>query len=127
MRKFVLFHLPVILYGAAVLVVSSIPNLHTPKIRILAADKLLHFLEYALFAFLIFRSFSNLTRRTPTRLAFWLGLLFLAAFAVLDEYVQSLTPGRSSEVLDYLTDLFGGAVILVLLWLRQRSRAASAG
>jgi VanZ family protein len=124
MQKFLFYHLPVILYSAAVLGVSSLPNLQTPGLKFLAADKLAHFLEYALFAVLTYRSFSNLSARINSRQAFWLSLLFLALFAVLDEYVQKFTPGRDPDIMDYLTDLLGGTFVLILLRLRRKRKAA---
>ncbi len=106
--EFVKYHLPVILYGATVLALSSIPNLRSPEIRFLAGDKLAHFIEYAVFALLASRSTSHLA------------LLLLAVFAVVDEVLQGFIPGRQADFWDYLADLAGGSLVLVILWLRKR-------
>ena len=119
MRNFLIYHLPLIVYGAAILLVSSIPHLKSPELRILAADKVAHTLEYALFALLAYRSLSNLGKESGVNLTFILSLSLLAVFALLDELLQSFTPGRHPELGDYLFDLLGGVIVLVYLRWRQ--------
>ncbi|RKX24270.1 MAG: hypothetical protein DRP45_08585 [Candidatus Zixiibacteriota bacterium] len=126
MRKILLYHVPVVAYGAVILLVSSIPDLRTPEIRLVALDKVAHFAEYALFAFLTFRSCTNLSQRVSIGSAFWLSLLFLAIFAVLDEYVvQQHTMGRDASAMDFMVDLLGAVLILMLLRSRANRPAAT--
>ena len=120
MKPFLKYHLPVILYGALVLTVSSIPNLRSPEVRILANDKVAHFLEYAVFAFLTFRSTSHLGISKYRNGPFLSALIWLAGFAVVDEVLQGFIPGRYSDWRDYLFDLAGGLVILLILRWRHR-------
>jgi VanZ family protein len=120
MKSFLLYHLPVMLYGGVILAVSSIPHLQTPEVRFLAFDKVAHFLEYALFALLAFRSVSHLGGREGNNRSFGISFVVIALFAVIDEYVQSLTPGRHPDYLDYVFDVLGGTLVLVLLWYRRR-------
>lgn len=127
MRSFLYYHLPVIVYGAAILMVSSIPNLKSPELRILAADKVAHGLEYALFALLAYRSFSHLTGETRQNFTLFLSLALILIFALVDEYLQSWTPGRHPEVMDYLFDILGGALVLLYLRWRQARTAAAPG
>ena len=54
-RTLLVYHLPVLLYAGGIIAVSSIRNLPSPQIEGLAMDKVAHFVEYALFAFLAFR------------------------------------------------------------------------
>ncbi len=119
MRSFLYYHLPVIAYGAAILMVSAVPHLKSPELRILAADKVAHFLEYALFALLAYRSFSHLCQKTRYNLTFFLSFGLLAIFALVDEFLQAWTPGRHSEAMDYLFDLLGGTLVLLYLHWRQ--------
>lgn len=122
LSKFIRYHLPVILYAGLILTLSSISNLPAPKIGLLRADSLVHFLEYAVFAFLLFRSISHLSSKLRLPLAALLSLLALSIFAVADEYLQSFIPGRTSDVYDVLADLAGGvAVILLLLLIYSRN------
>ncbi|MDH4156512.1 MAG: VanZ family protein [candidate division Zixibacteria bacterium] len=122
-RHFTVYHLPMIAYGLIVLGISSIPYLKTPKVRIIAFDKLVHFLEYAVLAALTFRSFSRMGSSVSTDRAFLLSALFVVVFAFLDEMHQYLIPGRDSDPLDFATDLLGAFLVLVYVWLvRKRTR-----
>jgi VanZ family protein len=122
---FLRYHLPAILYAAAILAVSCIPNLKSPEIRFLANDKVAHFLEYAVFAFLAFRSLAHLSNRSRTGTVAPLTLLLLAGFAVVDELLQGFIPGRHTDIRDFAADLAGGALVVILLWLSRRERAGA--
>jgi VanZ family protein len=122
MRAFLYYHLPVIVYGAAILMVSAIPHLKSPELRILAADKVAHCLEYALFALLAYRSFSHLGQETRHKLTSLLSFALVAVFALLDEFLQAFTPGRTPAMMDYLFDLVGGTLALLYLhWRHHRT------
>lgn len=86
-------------------------------------DKIIHFLEYAIFAVLVYRSFSNISDRLSDRSVFLLSILFLSLFAALDETYQKFIPGRQPDLTDAISDISGSILILILLWLwRRRSR-----
>ena len=120
-----LYHLPVLLYAAGVIALSSIPNLSAPQIRIIAVDKIAHFLEYAIFAFLTFRSVSNINVRMRLQWIVLLSALFLSIFALLDEFYQHYVPGRHMDLLDFVTDVGGALVVLALLGRRYRKAQKS--
>jgi VanZ family protein len=122
-NMFLKYHLPAILYAAAILAVSCIPNLKSPEIRFLTKDKVAHFLEYAIFAFLTFRSFAHLSGRSRTATVALMTLLLLAGFAVVDELLQGFIPGRHADIRDYAADLAGGSLVVILLWLIRRRQA----
>jgi len=126
LKKFLIYHLPLIVYAGLILGVSSLSNLRSPQIRFLAADKLAHFLEYALFALLTYRSMSRLVGGASDRTPFFVSLLVLALFAVLDETLQSFIPGRKPDLLDYVSDVTGGVLVLALLWYRSAQKRRSA-
>ena len=109
-------------YAGLVILFSSVPNLTSPKIRFLALDKVAHFVEYAVFALLAFRSFSK-SSWVPPRLTYPLCLLFLLVFAAFDEYYQKFIPGRHSDLFDLLTDLGGASLVLILLAISRRKTA----
>ena len=127
LRRFLWFHLPVILYAAGIIVVSSLPNLKSPQLRLFTFDKVAHFLEYAVFALLVFRSFYNLGAIRKLRRALLLSALFVCVFALLDEFYQHFIPGRHSDPADFVTDLVGAMLILVVLglWHRRRREPSS--
>ena len=121
MKAFFKYHLPVILYAVAVLVIPSLPGLSAPTVRFLASDKIAHFLEYAVFAFLAFRSLSHSGRSRGWKSVAGLTFLLIAAFGVMDEAVQRFIPGRHPDIWDYAADLAGTLVSLaVLSWLAAR-------
>ncbi len=123
MNKFLKYHLPAILYGLLIIILSSIAHFHTPRLRFIGVDKIIHFLEYAIFAVLVYRSFSNISDRLSDRSVFLLSILFLSLFAALDETYQKFIPGRQPDLTDAISDISGSILILILLWLwRRRSR-----
>lgn len=121
-NTFLRYHLPAILYAVAILAVSCIPNLKSPEIRFLAKDKVAHFLEYAIFAFLTFRSFDHLSGRSRIGTVALLTLLLLAGFGVIDELLQGFIPGRHADIKDYAADLAGGSLVVLVLWVSRRSQ-----
>lgn len=126
-RRFVIYHLPVLLYSLGVLALSSIPNLATPQIRLIALDKVAHFLEFAVFAYLTFRSVSNFSPRLKLMWIVLLSALFLSLFALLDEIYQHYVPGRHMDVLDFVTDMGGALIVLVLLGRRYHNAEKGRG
>ena len=122
MKTFFFYHFPAIIYAIAVFLLSSVPGMNIPEYGFLLADKLLHFLEYALFAILIFRSFSQLFRNQKLHYVIVVSSFFLILFALLDEYYQRYVPGRESDVADVILDVLGASLILFLLWLGQHRK-----
>jgi len=122
--RFAWYHLPMIIYAAAIITVSSIPYLRTPEVKNFAFDKLAHFCEYAVFAVIVFRSFSNFRRLIPVNRAFLFSVLFVAIFAAFDEYYQHFIPGRFSSAADAAADLTGALLVLAFFELRRRRLAA---
>jgi VanZ family protein len=117
-RWFLVYHLPAVAYATAIILMSSIPDLKAPEFRFLLFDKLAHFVEYAVFAFLTFRSFSHINQTITRGWAFLLSALFLSLFAFLDELHQYFVPGRYSDVYDLIGDILGALVVLAYLWMR---------
>lgn len=76
--------------------------------------KLAHFLEFALLGLLLCRSFSAFCVKNFTATGYILFLGLLAA--VVDEYIQSFSPGRGSMVKDVLLDFSG----VFCAWLEYR-------
>ena len=119
-RSLLWYHLPVVVCAAVIIVVSSIPDLRAPEVKLVPFDKLAHFVEYAVFAAVTYRSFSNLGQAVTVGIAFWLSALFLSVFAVSDEYLQHFVPGRFFDWYDLIADVLGALVVLTLLRWRQK-------
>jgi len=122
LKRFINYHLPVLLYAGLIVTFSSIPNLKTPKIIDLQVDKVAHFFEYAILAFLSHRSLIHLESKTASRYAYHFSAIFVAIFAALDELHQCSVPGRDAGLGDLSMDLAGAALVLILLWYRGKDR-----
>jgi VanZ family protein len=115
--------LPPLLWAGVILVGTSLPQeavpLQTSKI-----DKVLHFSIYSVFAFLLTRL---LLETNPRWAAVVIAVVSIMAFGAMDEWHQSLIPGRSTELADWFADSLGAAVgaIVALLWAERKRRSPS--
>lgn len=87
-----------------------------------------HFLGYGLLGILAIRGVAGAAWAGVTlRAAVWT-VLFCAAYAVTDEWHQSLVPNRSVDPLDWTADVLGAivgaGVVLGAAKLRQRREGA---
>jgi len=80
--------------------------------------KAAHMFLYFMLALLLLYALSRLGRRS-----LWTAPALCGALAALDEYHQTLVPGRSGEVRDVLVDLCGALLALGLWTLVLRRRA----
>jgi len=117
--RFIKYHLPLVLYSALIIGLSSLPWLRTPKIKHISVDKIAHFIEYALLAATTFWSFSHIQKLTQRKALLW-SLLFVVIFAMVDETFQKIVPNRDSSIYDFFADVSGAVLVVFLLWLRQR-------
>ncbi|MGB7295326.1 MAG: VanZ family protein [Candidatus Aminicenantales bacterium] len=123
MKKW-LYFLPAILYYLFIFILSS--RAIQVGVHIDHLDKILHFLEYGLFGFLLAIGFFNALSFSPPMksvLTFVSGLIL----AFLDEWHQFFVPLRESDVLDILADAAGlvfGIFVLRSLagWRKRASR-----
>lgn len=99
--------LPFIIWVALVFAVSSIPHLAVPALGMPHwSDKVAHFIEYAVLAFLFYRGEGG--ERWRMGIPAWL-LVIVATLAIasVDEYHQRYIPGRDSNILDWTADAVG--------------------
>ena len=116
---FLSYWLPVILYVGLIFVASSIPGSKVPS-YFPYLDKLEHLTEYALFGLLLGRAFRFTVGGSRGRL--WaLGTVLLGAIVgAVDEIYQRSTPGRHSDVRDWVMDV---TALLLAVLLTQYARA----
>lgn len=112
---------PSLAYAAFIFVLSSLerpPFLADFDLN----DKWKHFLLYAAFAVLVFRSASvSVARRAA---AVWMTIVLVSAYGVTDELHQRFVPGRSCDWRDWLADTAAAMAVSVVL---ARSRSFRAG
>jgi len=98
---------------------------HFPRLQISGPvpdiDKLLHAVCFGLLAFLLWR-FTETFRPPASTRTFWMILLILAGYGVLDEWLQGLV-GRGTDLADWVADVSGVLVVLLVLETRRRRAA----
>jgi VanZ family protein len=86
-------------------------------------DKLVHVIEYAVFAILLVLALSTVhEKRVP-----WIVLSLTLLFAISDEIHQSFVPFREASVGDILADLLGACAGALLLWSVRSRQSRSKG
>ena len=106
-----------------ILGVSSLPNLNSPTIRIMAGlefrlDHFFHWFQYMTLAFLMI---SWQYRKNPDifRKIFFFTLIIGSSIAIGDEYHQLLIPGRTFTYADMISNVAGvitGVLVAALFW-----------
>lgn len=113
-------------WAAGILWLSSLTPAELPQAAFLLSDKAEHLIAYAVGGWLAATAI-RAGRRTAT-VAGWIvpAIVLVAAFGVLDEAVQTFTPGRTGgDLYDWIADLLGalaGALISLLVHRRVRAR-----
>ena len=99
---------------AMIWILSSIPSSSLPSVKIFSFDKLSHFGVYFILGLLVNRWFreKGYSRRTITLI-----YTFIVLNAALDEWHQSLIPGRSVSLWDLLANFAG--ILAARLTLRH--------
>jgi VanZ family protein len=119
-RHMLIRWLPVVLWIAVILGLSSIPS-HTSTGPLFPGfDKLAHMGVYGVLGFLFARA------RTVPGQSRWKIVLWSAMFGLLmgscDEWYQRGIPGRMSDVFDVVADVLGGALGGAAWWRWQQRR-----
>src|SRR5687767_10807499 len=126
------YWLPVILYVGLIFAVSSVPGRDIPTL-FPYADKLEHLAEYALFGLLLGRAFRFTIGGQRGKLWSLATVVIGGLVGGMDELYQRITPGRVSDVRDWILDVT--AVTLAVLFTqyiklhpigRRRDRAGVA-
>ena len=100
-------------YAGLIFFLSSQSSFPVPA-GIWSFDKVIHCVEYGVFAFLIARAFR------PWKFAAVTAVILASLYGVSDELHQSFVPGRSSEGLDALADAIGSVLGAVAFTFHRR-------
>lgn len=86
--------------------------------------KAAHFTEYFIFALLAARALASSGKGFLRHGWFFISLVLVISYALIDEYHQSFVPTRTSSIYDSLIDMSGGLAALVIyaLWLYRSRR-----
>jgi VanZ family protein len=99
----------VILWGWVIFFASSIPSDELCGSKLLAWDKLNHFMAFAVGGWLATCALRSGQPDSPKYLQLAVAVLLIATYGALDELHQLYTPGRSgADVYDWIADFLGG-------------------
>jgi VanZ family protein len=111
---------PLIAWIVVIFGLSSIPGISIKGPDIPGGiDKVAHFVEYAILAFVLHRGIRFRNEHSGLSLIIIVASCALV-IAVLDELYQSLIPGRESSVADVVADVAGMAVGTAVAVIRRR-------
>lgn len=85
--------------------------------------KSLHFVEYGLLAFLLYRAFRAASGPQWSPRPLYLAGGVAIAYGLLDEFLQSYVPSRTGSALDWAVDILGIVTVLAVIGRRERARA----
>ena len=113
-NKVVLVYLPLIFYWILLFTLTSLPTESVPSVGV--NDKVEHLLAYfglsfLLYLALLFQKKSIILKNYAVLFTF----LVVFAYGIMDEVHQLLVPGRSCELLDFLADMLGGVIGIIVL------------
>lgn len=76
--------------------------------------KSIHFIEYALLAFLLFRAFRGRNKGWRLQWVLYAGIITIG-YSSLDEFFQTLIPSRTGEFSDWMIDTAGAIFALCII------------
>lgn len=121
MRNFLKSWLPVIAYAILIFWISSLERPFNIRFEAGNIDKVIHFLEYSVFGFLLIRAIYGSDIRISRSVAIIMAFLIGTLYGITDELHQSVVPGRFAEIADFIFDSIGsfvGAITGTFLWGR---------
>lgn len=114
--KYFSFKFLAIFYALLIFAVSAIPQLSPPFWGFKFEDKILHFIEYSLFSFLLFFAFFTSKKEFFQKRVFLFSSLIGIIYAFSDEIHQRFVPGRSYDLFDFLADCVGIIIVQTIIW-----------
>ncbi len=116
MFNFIYMQLPWIGLMIAITVQSSFAGLPIPTFGLSFSDKILHFSVFGLLGLLMTRGMLNTKSTILRNKSIWIAVITGMIFALTDEWHQSMVPGRTPEVLDWVADSLGILLFSYLYW-----------
>jgi VanZ family protein len=121
--KPVVLHIALASYMLLIFIVSSVPGDDISKMDLDVSDKLIHGVVYLILLILFFCSLKYQSKSVKLRNnALMYAGLFSALYGMTDELHQYFVPMRSCELLDWIADVAGiavGMLLIKLTWRRQ--------
>ncbi len=122
-KIFTRYWLPFVVWAIGIFTASSIPGADFPDSPIFSHDKILHFIVFFGFAFLLERALHHQTRFPDlARYSHLATLVIAVVYGSLDELHQAFVPGRDPDVFDLMADTTGALGAVIVVWLLNRLR-----
>jgi VanZ family protein len=118
-RPFLKVLLPLIIYAGCIYYVSSIDGNILPDINKYHMDKVAHFAEYLIFAFLAMRTISRLFPKLGAISNFIISIIVITMFGASDEIHQLLVPNRTCSFTDFVFDFLGAGMGVLIFSYRE--------
>lgn len=121
MNKRIKYHAPFILFCLLIFAESSVPSDKFPKIEFEISDKILHLAVYFVLFLTAYYSFNNQKKfKIIKDYVIISSLVFSVLYGALDEIHQLFVPGRSCDIYDWLADVAGVILAIIVLHLIKR-------
>jgi len=117
--------LPVILWAAVIFAASSIPSDVIPPTEFFQIDKLAHAGVFGVFCGLFYRTLVVKATPMDDRRALLISIFATAVYGAADEFHQYFVPGRAVDFYDWLADVIGAVVCVLLILSVKRLRRAA--
>jgi VanZ family protein len=101
-------------YWPSVFIFAHIPIPHLVQ-KAGMSDKSIHFVVYWILAFLLFSVVNSDKKVRWNKVVVWWILFLIAAYGVIDEWLQSYVAGRNPDIMDFFLDVAGALASLVVL------------
>ena len=119
MKTFLKLWLPVIAYAVLIFWISSLERPFDVSFETGNIDKVIHFLEYSVFGFLLIRAIYGSDIRISRSVAIIMAFLIGVLYGITDELHQSVVPGRFAEISDFIFDSIGSFVGAIMFRWRR--------
>ena len=108
--------MPLTFYWLLILTLTSLPGAYMPDVKI--NDKIEHFLAFGGLGFLLHLSLRIQNKFLILKKIPWLfTIIIVACYAAFDELHQLFIPGRSCDIKDWIADMIGVSIGVVLMAL----------
>lgn len=114
-----------VFYASLIYLVSSIDGHSLPDINKYKIDKVAHFVEYLIFAFLAMRVVVTFSPRMGVLKSFFFTLIIVVIFSCSDEWYQFFIPHRTCSFHDLVFDFIGATTGMMIFTYRKEKRAES--
>lgn len=124
-KNFIKFWSLPILYALLIFWSSSLEEPIFIKLDFRYSDKLIHFLEYAVFGFLLIRAIRGSGPEMSVKSAIALTFILGSFYGFTDELHQSVVPGRVACIYDFIFDCLGAFVGAAVFTMRGHGKGST--